>query len=151
MFGFDFGSALARKYDILQQNANTEASRAASAGLEAGANANFTNVRAGLLPGQTAADINETKARTNQINVNANLAPGLAQASEASSYGAAARDKASALNLGAETSGLMQDQSALSKALGGDSQVLRILQYLRGYGMPSSTTTTPPLGGGLQP
>lgn len=69
----DWAGLLDRKYNILQQNANAnttqaqaDASRAASFGLTSGAEANLTNIRAGLMPAQAQADIGEAQARTAQ-------------------------------------------------------------------------------------
>lgn len=56
-----FAQALALKYGILQQQANAQ-----SKSLDAAAN--LDTVKAGLLPGQTAADIGETQARTANIS-----------------------------------------------------------------------------------
>lgn len=56
-----FAQALALKYGIMQQQANAQ-----SKSLEAAAN--LDNTKANLLPGQAAADIAETGARTANIN-----------------------------------------------------------------------------------
>lgn len=60
----DWNYWLGRKYDIMQQGQDT-----ARQGMQA--DANLTNVRAGLLPAQTKADIGLTSAQALLANANA--------------------------------------------------------------------------------
>lgn len=60
---------LARKYDIAQQEAGAQTTRV-------NADANFTNVRAGLLPSEVASENMLRTATANKTNVDASLAPG---------------------------------------------------------------------------
>jgi hypothetical protein len=69
--GFD--ALIARKYDILQQHAN-------AATTEADANANLTNVKAGLLPTESAADVAKTQAETAGQNINNRFLPDVLRA-----------------------------------------------------------------------
>jgi hypothetical protein len=99
--------------------------------ISANSGAALDQVRAGLLPSQTAADIAEAKARTNATNVTADLAPGLAKASEAQSYGNAYANRQQGGLYGAQTSGELQDQQ-ISPSLGmvGNSIIQRLRQQL---------------------
>jgi hypothetical protein len=56
-----FAEALAMKYGIMQQQANTQAVATRAA-------ANLDNTRASLLPSQSEADIAEARARAGNIN-----------------------------------------------------------------------------------
>lgn len=69
--GFD--ALIARKYDILQQHAN-------AATTEADANANLTNVKAGLLPAESAADVAKTQAETTGQTINNRFLPDVLRA-----------------------------------------------------------------------
>ena len=69
-----FAAALARKYDILQQQAN-------SASTTANAEANLTNVRAGLLPAESEANVGLTGAQTRSVDENTKYVGPLANAS----------------------------------------------------------------------
>lgn len=131
----DWDALLARKYDLLAQNANADTTRANAGLVTANADANFTGVRAGLLPRQTDADIAEANARTNLTNVQAQQAPGLAKASEAASYGSASANTAQGLLYGAQTTAEGQNSGILSRILGGDTNVAKVLQALRGLGL----------------
>ena len=153
----DWAAMLARKYDILGQNANAEMTKANAAATEAGANANFTNVRAGLLPGQSAADVAEAKARTNQINVNAGIAPGMAAATEANLYGEAARSRAEVPLLGEQTTSAAKQNQFIS-SVGNNNPLLSALaqRLFGGLGLGSLTVSDPNmsssrLGLGLTP
>lgn len=64
--GFD--ELIARKYAIMQQHAN-------AATTEATANANLTNVKAGLLPSESAADVARTQAETAGQNITNRFLP----------------------------------------------------------------------------
>lgn len=68
MFGIDFSSLLAQKYAIMQQQANADSTRANAGLISANSGANLDNVKAGLLPGESAANIAEQQARTGNIN-----------------------------------------------------------------------------------
>lgn len=58
-----FGDLLARKYAIMQQQADADTARAASFGLTSRADANLSNVRAGLLPNESIANNRLTAAQ----------------------------------------------------------------------------------------
>lgn len=66
MYGMPSGFAelLRRKYDILQQQANTGQFNAETGRLTGTADARLANVRAGLLPAESAASVDKTKADT---------------------------------------------------------------------------------------
>lgn len=71
----DFNYFLARKYALLQQDANSATTQAQAATTNAGANvtsanaaANLNNVRAGLMPAESAADIALRRAQAFQTN-----------------------------------------------------------------------------------
>jgi hypothetical protein len=133
----DWNYWLGRKYAQGQQEADANTTRANAGLITANADANLANVRAGLLPGQTAADIGLTKAQTGSVNVNTELAPGLAKASEAASYGRAKADTAQAGVYGAQGTGENQLNTMFSKAVGGDSTALQLLSLFFGRGLPS--------------
>lgn len=67
MDGINFGALLAQKYDLMQQGQDT-----ARRGMTA--DANLTNVRAGLLPKETAANIGLVNAQTTLAGANARQA-----------------------------------------------------------------------------
>jgi hypothetical protein len=131
----DWDYWLGRKYDLLGQNAAADTTRAQAGLISANAGANLDTVRAGLLPGQTEADIAESKARANLTNVNASLAPGLAKASEASSYGGAKANIAQAGLYGAQTTGENQANDSLGKlGLTSNPIIQQLIKRLGGYG-----------------
>lgn len=133
MFGsIDWNSLLARKYDILGQQAAADTTRAQAGMIDANANANLSGVKAGLLPGQTAADIEEAKARANLTNVQATTAPGLAKASEAASYGSANANNAQSKLYGAQTVGETQASSILGGGLTSNPIVQALIRRLSG-------------------
>lgn len=68
-----FGALIAQKYAIQGQEAN-----ARSNALDA--QAKVDNIRAGLLPGETAADIAKTNAETEQTKTTTQFIPGLSKA-----------------------------------------------------------------------
>lgn len=127
----DISYWLGRKYDLLAQNAAADTTRANAGLVSANAGANLDTVRAGLLPGQTAADIANTNAQARLTNTNATLAPGLAKASEAASYGGANANNEQAKVYGAQAIGENQTNGLIKGAFGGDSNILKILQALR--------------------
>lgn len=59
----DWDYWLGRKYDIMQQNANADTTRANAGAVSAAAGANLDKVRAGLLPAESAANIGLTRAQ----------------------------------------------------------------------------------------
>lgn len=67
----DWEYFLNRKYDLLQQNANADTTRANAGMLTAQAGANLDQVRAGLLPKQTTSDINLQSAQAALANATA--------------------------------------------------------------------------------
>lgn len=135
----DWNYWLGRKYDLLAQNAAADTTRAKAGLISANAGANLDTVKAGLLPGQTAADIAESRARANLTNVNAQLAPELAKASEAASYGAGKSSTAQADLYGAQAAGETQLGTALSRyGLTTNPIIQRLLQQLGGLGLPGS-------------
>jgi hypothetical protein len=72
----DFDHYLTRKYDILQQSADAEITRANAYGLSAGASAGLDKIRAGLLPGQAASEIAYQGAQTaGLLESNKTIAP----------------------------------------------------------------------------
>lgn len=100
----DFQSALAQKYSILQQNADTEA-------LKARSEANLTDVKAGLLPNESAAQQfaarsqgNAANAQANLTNVNAGLRPG-----ESASENLLRRSQAGLADAGARAGNIQGD------------------------------------------
>ena len=99
----DWNYWLGRKYDNLGVEAAARQTAANASMIDANANANLTNVRAGLLPAESAANVAETEARTRQTNTTADLAPGLAKASEASSYASAFANRAQGGLYGSQT------------------------------------------------
>jgi hypothetical protein len=73
MMGVDFGALLARKYDLMQQQVDTQK-------LGMTASANLDNVKAGLMPRQATADIG-------LVNAQAGLATaGAAKTNEETKY-----------------------------------------------------------------
>lgn len=83
----DFNALLQRKYDLMQQNANTAQFNSDTQRMGMLADANLTNVRAGLLPGQARADIGlaqaqalAERARARGLDVESSLAPSIARA-----------------------------------------------------------------------
>lgn len=142
MFGVDWDGLLAKKYALLGQQANADTTRANAGMISANADANLSNIKAGLLPAESKATVANTNANTNLTTVNAGLAPGLAKASEAASYGQAKANTAQGLLYGSQTTAENQSSQTLSKALGGDSNALRAIQLLRsvfgGGGLPTS-------------
>src|SRR4051812_19962743 len=62
--GVDFGALLDRKYNLLQQQADTQA-------LGMRASAHLDDVRAGLLPAGSQANIDLNRAQTTLTNANA--------------------------------------------------------------------------------
>lgn len=68
----DFNAFLERKYQVLEQNAQSEATRARSA-------AELTGAQAKAIPGTTAAEIALRNAQARGVNVTSDLAPGIAQ------------------------------------------------------------------------
>lgn len=84
----DWNAAIARKYDILQQQADADALRAKGAFTSDTASAALDTTRAGLMPKESASQIGLQGAQagllgaqTNAANVDARLAPSLARAS----------------------------------------------------------------------
>lgn len=80
----DWMGFLQRKYDIMQQNADTNRMGMVSS-------VNLDNVRARLLPDQTAADIGRVRAETSQIGAQTSQIGPLARA-QIGLYGAQARN-----------------------------------------------------------
>jgi hypothetical protein len=66
MMNIDWGALLARKYDLMQQQADTQR-------MGMTADANLADVRAGLLPSQAASDIRLADANVGFTNQNAIL------------------------------------------------------------------------------
>lgn len=64
----NWGGLLARKYDIMQQQANADTTRAGAGLITAQSGANLDNVRAGLLPNESAANIAEQQARQRNLD-----------------------------------------------------------------------------------
>lgn len=64
---FGFAEALARKYQILQQEADAKTANASTNTLTGAAAANLDTVRGRLLPGQIASDIAKTNAETGLV------------------------------------------------------------------------------------
>lgn len=132
----DWNYWLGRKYTDLDMNAAADTTRAQAGLISANAGANLDTVKAGLLPGQTAADIAEAQARANLTNVNANLAPGLAKASEAQSYGSAAANNAQGTLYGAQATGETQTNESLNKlGLTTNPIIAQMLKRLGGLGL----------------
>lgn len=132
----DWNYWLGRKYDLLGQNTAADTARAQAGLISANSGAALDTVRAGLLPGQTAADIAESKARANLTAVNATLAPGLAKASEAASYGSAKANVAQAGLYGAQTTAEEQSSDTLGKlGLTSNPIILQMLKRLGGLGL----------------
>lgn len=71
----DWAGLLGRKYDILQQQADTQ-----RMGMRA--DANLANVRAGLLPIESKANVGLTEAQTGFTDANAGLATSRARATD---------------------------------------------------------------------
>lgn len=67
----DWNYWLGRKYAAIDQNAAADTARSQAAVTEANANANLTNVRAGLLPAESKATIGLTEAQTQAQQANA--------------------------------------------------------------------------------
>lgn len=67
----DWNYWLGRKYAAIDQNAAADTARSQAAVTEANANANLTNVRAGLLPAESKATIGLTQAQTQAQQANA--------------------------------------------------------------------------------
>lgn len=64
----DWSYWLGRKYDVMQQNANADTTRANAGMISANAGANLDKVRAGLLPAESAANIGLTNAQAANTN-----------------------------------------------------------------------------------
>lgn len=135
----DWNYWLGRKYALLGQNADADTTRANAGLISANAGANLDTVKAGLLPSQTAADIAESGARTNLTNVNATLAPSLAKASEAASYGSAAANTAQGKLYGSQTTSEEQaNQSLQSLGLTTNPIIQQLIKRLGGLGLSTA-------------
>ena len=62
-----FAEALARKYQILQQQADATTQNSATTALVGGASVNLDNIKGRLLPGQISSDIAKTNAETGLV------------------------------------------------------------------------------------
>lgn len=104
-----FADALALKYAILQQQANSASQNADTQRITGLASANADNVRAGLLPGETAAQIGLTQAQIGLtaeqqkyygLEAKARAAAGYGSAAAGYGSGAASQAQAGATNYG---------------------------------------------------
>lgn len=140
MFGVDWDGLLAKKYALLGQQANADTTRANAGLISANADANLSNIKAGLLPAESKATVANTNANTNLTTVNAGLAPGLAKASEAASYGSAYANRQQGGLYGAQATSEGQQSTTLAKALGGDMNAAKVMQVFRTIfgGLPTS-------------
>lgn len=140
-----FGDMLAQKYNIMQQQANTQE-------LGTTAEANLTNTRAGLLPGQTAAEIGLTQAQTKNVGAqagevaaNAASARGLQSAEAAQGYAGAAHTEAGIPLLGAQTQ-LTGAQTLGEAQLNSPAPAAGLYNYL--YRRKAAYGYSAPQGGG---
>lgn len=122
--GVDFASLLARKYAIMQQQADADTSRAAAGGLSAQASANLDTVRAGLLPRESAANVAQTAAQTAGIREQNRFIDPLARSTIGLQSSQARQNAAQAGYLGSETTG----NDILNRDPGG---FLSLLQKIR--------------------
>jgi hypothetical protein len=83
----DWNYWLGRKYELLQQNAAADTTRANAGLISANAGANLDTVKAGLLPDQAAADIAQQREQTKYIGPLAQSTIGL-QKRQGDYYGA---------------------------------------------------------------
>ena len=95
-----FNELIAQKYAIMQQHANAESS-------EASANANLTNVKAGLLPTESAADVAKTRAETAGLDITNRFLP--------STLGADALDRISSAKLNLSNAGRVDVDTTIAR------------------------------------
>lgn len=130
--GFD--ALIAQKYAIQQQEANSRSN-------QENALANETNVRAGLLPAQTNAEIDLTKANTNQVKTNTQYIPGLARSEIFSRLSGGIKTLADADETGLQSAGLRRSFTTLdgqqygTTGQFGAGALSGLNPYLKGFGL----------------
>ena len=102
--GFD--ALIAQKYAIQQQEANARSQALL-------ASANVDNTKAGLMPTESAANVDETKARTTGLNITNQFLPDTLKANIFDTQARGQQSQAIAGNYIQQTKGLRQLQTPL--------------------------------------